>query len=205
MSPVALITPLLLLFALPAGAELDVAAAYQSCIACHGARGEGNPALQAPAIAHLDASYVAQQLGSFRAGVRGGETDSASAQQMRGMALLLPDQQTVEVVARYIGEMPAVPQEATVEGDIAMGADYYNQFCGACHGPGAAGLAALNSPALAGGSDWYLLSQLQAYRSGQRGAKPEDRSGRQMAAMAAVLPDEQALRDVVAFIASLEP
>ena len=75
--------------------------------------------------------------------------------------------------------------------------------CGACHGAAAEGNVALNSPRLAGSDDWYLLAQLQAFRSGQRGSHPEDRTGRQMRAMAGVLPDEQSMRDVVAFIRTL--
>ena len=75
--------------------------------------------------------------------------------------------------------------------------------CITCHGAQAEGKPALNSPRLAGSDDWYLLSQLQAFRSGQRGAHPEDKAGRQMRAMAGVLPDEQATNAVIAFIQSL--
>ena len=84
-----------------------------------------------------------------------------------------------------------------------MGADYYNQFCGACHGAGALGNPSLNSPRLAGTDDWYLEAQLLAFRSGERGARPEDTTGRQMRAMAVILPDERAVRDVVAYLQSL--
>lgn len=85
-----------------------------------------------------------------------------------------------------------------------MGADYYNQFCGACHGAGAVGNLALNSPRLAGGDDWYMQAQLLAFRAGQRGSHPEDTTGKQMRAMAAILPDEQGVRDVVAYLHGLE-
>ena len=42
------------------------------CASCHGAKGEGNPAFQAPAIAGLPDWYVRGQLEAFRAGRRGG-------------------------------------------------------------------------------------------------------------------------------------
>ena len=74
--------------------------------------------------------------------------------------------------------------------------------CGACHGAAAEGNPVLNSPRLAGSDDWYLLAQLNAFRAGQRGAHPEDRTGKQMRAMAGVLPNDQSVRDVVAFIRS---
>ena len=49
------------------------------------------------------------------------------------------------------------------------------------------------------------MNYLKAFRAGMRGAHPEDRTGRQMLAMAGVLLDEEAMRDVVAFIGSLAP
>ncbi len=61
----------------------------------------------------------------------------------------------------------------------------------------------MNSPVLAGTDDWYLLAQLTAFKSGARGSHPADRTGKQMQAMARVLPDEQAMRNVVAFIGTL--
>ena len=70
-------------------------------------------------------------------------------------------------------------------------------------GVGAVGNVALNSPRLAGSNDWYLLGQLKAFRSGERGAHPQDTTGKQMRAMAVILPDDQALQDVVAYLASL--
>ena len=62
---------------------------------------------------------------------------------------------------------------------------------------------ALHAPALAGRTDWYLVTQLRNYRAGLRGADPADSSGQQMRAMAATLPDEAAVNDVVAYIDTL--
>jgi len=176
---------------------------YATCAACHGAAAEGNPALQAPRLNHLKPVYIVAQLRNFRDGVRGGDAGTAAA-QMAGMAATLPDEQAMLDVAVYIATLSGGPSPATVEGDREMGADYYNQFCGACHGPAAEGNVALHSPRLAGTDDWYLLAQLHSFREGRRGSHPADRTGRQMRAMAGVLPDEQAVRDVIAFIRSLE-
>lgn len=178
-------------------------ASYASCSACHGDQGQGNKALSAPRINHLEPVYIAAQLDKFRAGIRGGPAATASAQTMAPMAAVLADDAAVTVLAAYVASLDSPASEATVEGDVAMGADYYNQFCGACHGAGASGNPALNSPRLAGGDDWYLQAQLLAFRSGQRGAHADDKTGRQMRAMAAILPDEQAVRDVVAYLHSL--
>lgn len=177
--------------------------AYAACAACHGTQGEGNAALKAPRLTHLEPVYALAQLDKFRSGVRGGAGAGASALQMAGMAATLADQQAMEDVVAYIATLSGKVSPASVEGDAAMGADYYNQFCGACHGAKAEGNLALNSPRLAGADDWYLLAQLQDFREGTRGTHPDDRTGKQMRAMAAVLPGEQALRDVVAFIRGL--
>jgi cytochrome c553 len=181
------------------------AAAYAPCAACHGPAAQGDAALGAPRLSHLGPAYLKRQLQGFRSGVRGGEGAAATAQQMAGMAMALADDAAVERVVEYIGTLQSPSPGSTVEGDAALGADYYNQFCGACHGARAQGNPSLNSPRLAGSDDWYLLAQLEAFRDGRRGAHPEDRIGRQMRSMALVLPSEQAARDVVSFIGSIAP
>jgi cytochrome c oxidase subunit 2 len=62
------------------------------------------------------------------------------------------------------------------------------------------GNPALNSPRLAGMSDWYMVTQLQKFRTGLRGDHPDDVYGLQMVPFAKALPDEQALLDVVSYI-----
>lgn len=177
---------------------------YAACIACHGDRGQGNPALNAPRLNHLEPVYVAAQLEKYRSGIRGGESSSATSRQMAPMAAILPDEQAVLDVAAYATSLDSEKPTASIVGDITLGGDYYNQFCGACHGAAAVGNVALNSPRLAGSSDWYLLAQLKAFRSGERGAHPQDNTGKQMRAMAVILPNDQALKDVVAYLASLD-
>lgn len=180
------------------------AALYPTCAACHGARGEGNRALNAPRLTHLAPVYVAAQLQKFKSGVRGGSDASDSARQMAGIAATLADEQAMYDLAAYIATLEGAASQATVSGDVELGGSYYRQFCAACHGPLAAGNLALNSPALAGADDWYLAAQLQAFRGGARGAHPEDRTGRQMRAMAGVLPDDQAVDAVLAYLRGLE-
>jgi cytochrome c oxidase subunit 2 len=75
--------------------------------------------------------------------------------------------------------------------------------CGACHGANAEGMEALNAPRLAGQEDWYLIRQLENFKTGIRGATPKDTYGMQMAPMAQTLPTQQAIEDVVAYIETL--
>jgi len=187
-----------------AGADASAGEAlYASCTVCHGGNAEGNQALAAPRLSHLDPVDIVVQLENFRTGVRGGVGSSSAAMQMAPMAGVLQDSAAVENVAAYIASLPSVESATTVSGDTKLGRDYYNQFCSACHGAQAQGNHALNSPRLAGASDWYLEAQLNAFREGVRGTHPEDRTGRQMRAMAGVLPDDVAIQAVVAFIGSL--
>ncbi len=196
----------MLLCAAPALAQGDAAAGkaqYATCVACHGDQAQGNQALNAPRLNHLEPVYVAAQLVKFRGGVRGGEGATASSRSMAPMAATLADDQAIADVSAYIASLDSPTSEATVQGDAALGGDYYNQFCGACHGAGAVGNTSLNSPRLVGTDDWYLEAQLLAFRSGERGSHPEDTTGKQMRAMAMVLPNEQAVKDVVAYLRSL--
>ena len=197
-----LFAALVLTLSLPVAAQ-DGQAAYATCVACHGANGEGNAALKAPRINHLSTVYLSEQLQKFKSGIRGGADSSTTAQQMAPMAATLADDAAVAAVSEYIAGLDSPVSPATVEGDVALGGDYYNQFCGACHGGKAEGNPALNSPRLEGSDDWYLAEQVRAFRAGERGAHPEDRTGKQMRAMAMVLPSDQAVADVVAFIRSL--
>ena len=124
---------------------------------------------------------------------------------MRPMALALADDQALEDVAAYIKTLPGGRTPAAVNGDARMGADYFNQFCGACHGAKAEGNTSMTAvaPTLAGASDWYLVAQLQAFRAGTRGAHADDKGGRQMRPMSMLLPNDKAIEDVVTFIYSL--
>lgn len=87
-------------------------------------------------------------------------------------------------------------------GDPVRGKTLY-ATCGACHGMNAEGMEALNAPKLAGQEEWYTIRQLQNFKSGVRGGNPKDTYGMQMAPMAQILPDEQAMADVAAYIRSL--
>jgi cytochrome c oxidase subunit II len=88
-------------------------------------------------------------------------------------------------------------------GDIERGKTLYTT-CGACHGQNAEGMEALNAPALAGQEEWYTIRQLKNFKDGVRGSNPRDTYGMQMAPMAQVLPTDQAIEDVAAYIRSLK-
>jgi cytochrome c oxidase subunit 2 len=94
------------------------------------------------------------------------------------------------------------PLGAYAAGDAARGEQLY-AVCSTCHGPKAEGMQEMNAPALAGREAWYIARQLENFRSGARGTDPTDVFGAQMAPMAKVLADKQAIEDVAAYLSSL--
>ena len=88
-------------------------------------------------------------------------------------------------------------------GDPAKGKALYGT-CIACHGMSGEGQKNLNAPALAGQSEWYLERQLKNYKTGVRGSDPKDTYGMQMRPMAMILPNDQAIADVSAYIATFK-
>ena len=177
------------------------AASYAVCAACHGPQGEGNVALNAPKLSGQDPRYLKEQLRKYKAGIRGTHEADIYGRQMQPMAATLATDAMVNNVLAYIGTLPDNPAPATISGDIAHGAKLY-VVCANCHGGDGKGIR-MNAPRAAGISDWYLLSQLKNFKEGVRGTHPADLHGKQMGFMARMLQDEQAMKDVVAYINTL--
>jgi cytochrome c oxidase subunit 2 len=202
--------PIPTLFALAALAAAPLAAAaedrgvqlYQLCAQCHGPEGAGDPLSLAPAIGGMDPWYLKLQLDKFRSGARGTHFDDIAGMRMRPMALSLVSEEDLATVVAYVAALPATKPTPTLGGDAARGQALYAP-CAACHGPDGAGIQALNGAPLRGSTDWYLFRQMQNFRSGVRGTKPGDASGALMRPMSMTLPDEQAVRDVIAYITTL--
>jgi cytochrome c oxidase subunit 2 len=173
---------------------------FAVCVACHGAKGEGMAATNAPAIAGQDPAYLERQLQNFRSGVRGAHKADTYGAQMRATAATLRDDAAVASVADYVATLPRTTVKPATAADLHNGNNLYHGKCGACHGGKAEGNAALSAPRLAGLESTYIKRQLKHFREGVRGAHPRDRYGRQMAMMASMLPTAKDIDDVVAFI-----
>jgi cytochrome c553 len=177
---------------------------FENCAPCHGENGSGNPAIGAPNIAGLNDWYVERQLINFREGVRGAHFRDVEGLRMGPMARSLATDEDVKDVAHRVGTMQIIRQPASLKGDPKAGASTY-ALCATCHGSQGEGNPALKAPRLAGTDDWYLASQLRKFRSGVRGTDPKDAGGRMMRPMALTLPDDDAIRNVVAYIGTLKP
>src|SRR5262249_8856773 len=113
---------------------------FAVCSTCHGAQGEGNPAMNSPKIAGQEAWYLTRQLQSFKQGTGGTAAGDIYGAQMRPMALQLKDDAAIANVVAYIGTLPSKPSPVTVKGgDAAAGKTGYGT-CAACHGANGEGM-----------------------------------------------------------------
>lgn len=175
---------------------------FTYCTVCHGIEGNGNPAIRAPKIAGLAPWYVDAQLKAFRAGWRGADSTDIPGHEMRPVAAELPNDAALARAVAYVAAFKPTAAPITVTGDAIAGAALYAP-CAACHGAAGQGAESLGAPALADQNDWYLVTQLHNYRDGRRGTHADDVRGAAMRPLAAALPDDAAIVDVVAYINSL--
>ena len=145
-----------------------------ACSACHGAKGEGQPAAAIPRLAGHDAGYLLRQLDSFADGKRKNDI-------MTPIASALTPAERKSVTAYYAKQKaPQAPEPAKADtatlalgGAIAEGGDWSKGVpgCSQCHGPQGSGVGSL-VPRLAGQSAEYIAAQLKAWAAGTRKDDP---------------------------------
>ena len=162
-----------------------------SCSACHGQRGEGNEAMNAPKLAGQGDWYIQRQIQNYQRGIRGSHKDDTFGQQMASMTQILSNPATLRDVAAYINTFEDTPVPKAIKGNTPKGASLY-VTCGACHGRQGEGKFSLNAPRLAGQHDWYIKRQLNNFKKGIRGTHANDQYGKQMILMAKMLTSEPA-------------
>ena len=85
------------------------------------------------------------------------------------------------------------------------GAELYDASCKQCHGATGQGQLGIATPAVAGLQPWYIEAQLVKFRTGVRGAHPEDYDGLRMRPMSMQLMNGEEVKAVTAYVASLTP
>ena len=179
----------------PAAAAPDPAkgqAASAVCQACHTADGSrGAPAN--PILQGQIPEYLVKQLHEFKAGKRKNAI-------MSGMVAALSDEDMRNLAAFYASK-PPVTGFAKNKDTVLLGekiwrggvSDRKIPACASCHGPTGAGIPS-QYPRLAGQHADYTLSQMNAFRSGERA------NSAQMMGVAAKLNDAEiaAVSDYVA-------
>jgi cytochrome c oxidase subunit 2 len=177
---------------------------YGMCVQCHGPEAGGTKLAEAPALAGLPQWYIENQVKKFQDRKRGEHPDDVTGLRMAPMSRTLRSDEDVTAVAAYIASLPVQETEKLLEGgDASRGKGLYSATCVACHGPDGMGNQQMGSPPLKFASDWYLYRSLEKFRAGIRGANPADPIAATMRPMAMTLPDEQAMKDVIAYIQSL--
>ena len=172
---------------------------YQTCSACHGEQGQGNSALNAPALAGQFDWYLQTQIEHFASDLRANDPRDTHGKMMVPFAKQLSDPEQTKQLLSYINSFEAVSVKGTIKGDLKNGSRYYQAKCGACHGGEAQGNPTFKAPKLAGQDPQYLLRQIANYQQGIRGTHQDDKYGRQMAMMANAVSDKE-LQDIVFFI-----
>ena len=191
-------------FASPKGDAKNGQKLYGVCTACHGAQGAGNPAMNSPAIAGQEDWYLSTQLNNFKKGIRGAHKDDKWGKTMRPMSMTLANDQAIADVIAYIQTFPEPKKEdlGAWGGDPKKGQQLY-ATCAACHGAKGKGNPALHSPRLTALPSWYMMTQLNNFKKGIRGAHKDDKWGKTMRPMSMTLANDQAIKDVIAYIKSL--
>ena len=171
---------------------------------CHGETANGNMAVNAPSIAGLPQWYLEGQLKKFKAGGRGTHFDDITGMQMRPMALSLANDADITTISAYVAQLrPQKPTPVLTGGNPDKGKVYF-ATCTACHQADASGNEALKAPPLTHANDWYMFNSIKKFKLGIRGTNPLDVTGATMRPMSQTLPDDQAIKDVVAYIVTLQ-
>ena len=77
--------------------------------------------------------------------------------------------------------------------------------CVSCHGADGTGTPSVQAPAIAGLPAWYVEAQLVKFRTGVRGAHPDDIEGLRMRPMSRQMMNEAEVKAVSAYVATMTP
>lgn len=181
MNPLKLLLALLLTAAGMAPTA-QAAEDFRYCLVCHGTDLHGNDTVGGANLSILPEWYVARQLKGFRQGWRGTDRQDAIAQEMMAVAVAM-EAASIDKAATFVADTPARRGRPAIDFDDTT-AQADTGLCQTCHGERLQGNQTTGAPPLAGQSAAYLLRQLTAFRSGDRGKHPDDTYGQQMRGIA---------------------
>lgn len=175
-----------------------------NCMSCHGKNAQGTASIMAPHIAGQSDWYLTRQLNNYREDIRGAHPEDVPGGTMRSIAKVsLKSEYDVKAIVEYVAGLPQAELKATLTANAEEGAKKYKSICVACHGVNGEGNKVLNAPKLSGLNDWYILSQLENFKNGRRGAHANDIPGQTMVPMTLSLTEED-MRNLAVYILTLK-
>lgn len=185
----------------------------ETCAGCHGALGQGGKKGEYPRLAGQRASYIEDQLRSFRARKRvnipmipyteeremhdADIVDVAAYLHSIELSTKIPDFKPTDDAYTRLLAMDKVMIISRVEGDIEKGGVHYHEHCANCHAKDGRGRS--DFPFLVGQYTNYLMKQMTAYRKKERPHDNDTPGG--------VLDrfSETDLQDILAYLTSIQP
>jgi cytochrome c553 len=79
---------------------------YAACAGCHGPDAKGNQAVSAPGLRYTSDWYQLTQLKNYKQGIRGTHPRDVEGAAMRGMTMMLADDQIMKDVIAYVLSLP---------------------------------------------------------------------------------------------------
>jgi cytochrome c oxidase subunit 2 len=102
---VASLPPVPMQVTLEGGDPTRGAALYATCSGCHGVKGEGVEAVGAPSLSHTSDWYQLTQMKNYQQGIRGSDPRDVTGAAMRGMSMLLSDDQSIKDVLAHLATL----------------------------------------------------------------------------------------------------
>ncbi|WOT05287.1 c-type cytochrome [Shewanella youngdeokensis] len=175
MKKLALALSILATMSSPVMAEGDVEAGKTKaivCSACHGVDGN-SPIDMYPKLAGQQVTYLKKQLHDFRSAAKSGGKDGRADPVMGGMAMMLTDEDIVNISAFYssqtkqpinVKDVPTLGEKLYKGGDAERGIT----ACIACHGPSGQGSESAGFPDVSGQHANYIKIQLNKFHDSSR-------------------------------------
>ncbi len=140
------------------------------CSRCHGAAGQGDPALAIPELAGQRVAYLVRQFANFHAGRR----ESTRMHRVVSQTALRNPQDWADIAA-YLGAANPPPTTQTGTGaNVALGRGIFHEQCASCHGPQARGEDKGFVPSLRNQHYSYLVKQMRRLAAGDRHSMDEN-------------------------------
>ncbi len=131
------------------------------CNGCHGANGNSSIS-GTPSLSGLDPQYITMAINTYK-------TDQRKHNMMKGFVANLSEADIEKVALYYASQEPATTSPArikTLKADTAAG-EAAASACTGCHGDKGNSSQA-DTPSIAGQEPGYIVSALNAYKSGKR-------------------------------------